>query len=280
MPTLTFAEHVNFIVTNRIPRRLVTLLMGKISRLEHPLLAKCLIKLWQWFDSDLRLDESPVSQFRSLNDCFIRPIKPQLRPINLGANKVVSPCDGVVVSSGCVADGQLFQAKGMPYQISDLIPNAGLAGKCIGGQYVTLRLKPGYYHRFHAPIAGLIDRVDYIHGDAWNVNPVATKVVQQLYCRNERAALEISGSDVSCVLVPIAAILVASLRIYGIDQTLDLTLGANRTFPLDKSVEQGQELGYFQHGSTIILFVEKGFRMHGQWKVGQRINMGQALFSL
>ena len=278
MPTLTLVEHLNFLLTNRIPRRLATRVMGRISRLESPTLAWLLIKLWQRFDADLRLDESSTSEFRSLNDCFIRPIRPQLRPIDAREDVIVSPCDGIVVSEGSVTDGQLFQAKGMPYQLDELIPNPELAARLKGSRYVTIRLKPGFYHRFHAPTAGRIDRVEYIYGDTWNVNPSALKRVQQLYCRNERAALQITGDLASCVLVPIAAVLVASLKIYGIDQTLDLSLGQNTTFHLNADVLKGQELGYFQQGSTIILFVDSHLKEVGEWAVGHRINMGQALF--
>lgn len=191
---------------------------------------------------------------------------------------MVSPCDGIVVSEGSVTNGQLFQAKGMPYQLDDLIPNPELAARLKGSRYVTIRLKPGFYHRFHAPIAGRIDRVEYIYGDTWNVNPSALKRVQQLYCRNERAALQITGNLASCVLVPIAAVLVASLKVHGIDQTLDLSLGQNTTFHLNTDVLKGQELGYFQQGSTIILFVDSRLKDFGEWAVGHRINMGQALF--
>ena len=278
MPTLTLVEHLNFLLTNRIPRRLATRVMGRISRLESPTLAWLLIKLWQRFDADLRLDESSTSEFRSLNDCFIRPIRPQLRPIDAREDVIVSPCDGIVVSEGSVTDGQLFQAKGMPYQLDELIPNPELAARLKGSRYVTIRLKPGFYHRFHAPTAGRIDRVEYIYGDTWNVNPSALKRVQQLYCRNERAALQITGDLASCVLVPIAAVLVASLKIHGIDQTLDLSLGQNTTFHLNADVLKGQELGYFQQGSTIILFVDSHLKEVGEWAVGHRINMGQALF--
>lgn len=278
MPTLTLVEHLNFLLTNRIPRRLATRVMGRISRLESPTLAWLLIKLWQRFDADLRLDESSTSEFRSLNDCFIRPIRPQLRPIDAREDVIVSPCDGIVVSEGSVTDGQLFQAKGMPYQLDELIPNPELAARLKGSRYVTIRLKPGFYHRFHAPTAGRIDRVEYIYGDTWNVNPSALKRVQQLYCRNERAALQITSDLASCVLVPIAAVLVASLKIYGIDQTLDLSLGQNTTFHLNADVLKGQELGYFQQGSTIILFVDSHLKEVGEWAVGHRINMGQALF--
>ena len=45
----------------------------------------------------------------------------------------------------------MYQAKGFPYRIQDLVSDPGLAEKYRDGTYVTLRLKSSMYHRFHAP---------------------------------------------------------------------------------------------------------------------------------
>jgi len=57
------------------------------------------------------------------------------------------------------------------------------------GKFVTLRLTSRMYHRFHAPHDCHIERVTLIHGDAWNVNPIALKRVERLFCKNERAVI-------------------------------------------------------------------------------------------
>ena len=58
------------------------------------------------------------------------------------------------------------------------------------GIYVTLRLTSSMYHRFHAPYDCRVERVTYISGDTWNVNPIALKRIERLFCRNERAVIE------------------------------------------------------------------------------------------
>jgi phosphatidylserine decarboxylase len=47
--------------------------------------------------------------------------------------------------------------------------------------------------------------------------------------------------------------------------------------PCDVAVRKGQELGWFEHGSTIIVFAPPGLRRAPGIESGQRIRMGQAL---
>jgi phosphatidylserine decarboxylase len=43
-------------------------------------------------------------------------------------------------------------------------------------------------------------------------------------------------------------------------------------------VARGQELGWFEHGSTIIVFAPKGFKLSPGIGPGSRVRMGQRLF--
>jgi phosphatidylserine decarboxylase len=64
-------EDVNFLLTNRIPRRLATRFFGWFSQLEHPLVRDLSIGAWRLF-ADLDLTEAREKHFTSLHDCFIR----------------------------------------------------------------------------------------------------------------------------------------------------------------------------------------------------------------
>ena len=57
--------------------------------------------------------------------------------------------------------------------------------------------------------------VTYISGDTWNVNPIALKRIERLFCKNERAAIRttLSRTGHHLTMVPVAAILVASIRL-------------------------------------------------------------------
>ena len=92
-------ETLAFVVTNRIPRRALTLFMGWFSRVEHPWIARLSLLLWKTF-ADLRLDEAKKTRFSSLHDCFVRELKPGARPIDPDPAVLASPCDAIVGASG------------------------------------------------------------------------------------------------------------------------------------------------------------------------------------
>ena len=71
------------------------------------------------------------------------------------------------------------------------------------------------YHRFHAPHDCTVQRVTYISGDTWNVNPIALRRIEKLFCKNERAVIEARlGNGDLLTIVPVAAILVACIRLH------------------------------------------------------------------
>src|SRR5262249_289240 len=185
---MTEQESLNFLLTNRVPRRPLTRFMGSLSRIEQPLVRDLSIGLWRLF-CDVDLADAKKSKFASLHDCFVRELKPGARLINVDPAVLVSPCDGIVGAYGTVTDGELLQIKGRPYPLQELAGAPDWTNEYVGGRYVTLRLTAGMYHRFHAPHDCAVERVSYIPGDAFNVNPPALKRVDKLYCLNERAVV-------------------------------------------------------------------------------------------
>lgn len=271
-------EDLNFLLTNRIPRRLATRFMGWLSRVEQPLVRDASIWVWRLF-SDLDLSDARTTRFRSLQECFIRELKPGARPVDPDPALLVSPCDAIVGASGRVAGTRVFQVKGFPYALDDLLGDAAAAERYRDGTYVTLRLTAGMYHRFHAPHDGTVEDVTYISGDTWNVNPIALKRIEALFCKNERAAIRIrlaAGSGV-VTLVPVAAILVASIRLRFLDVALDLRRGGPRSIPCAALLRKGEEMGWFQHGSTIVVLAPEGFRLCAGVREGARIRAGEPL---
>ncbi|KXI28085.1 archaetidylserine decarboxylase [Paraglaciecola hydrolytica] len=279
--TLTKTEQFNFLLTNRIPRRWLTLFMGWFSQIESPLLAKISIAIWQCFAEDLRLQDAKKQKFTSLGECFTRELKDGLRPIDQRIDIVSSPCDAIVGACGRVEGSKVFQAKGFPYELSELIPDVRIAHKYRNGVFVTLRLKSSMYHRFHAPVDCQVKQVNYISGDTWNVNPIALKRVEKLFCKNERAVIELKldRPNSSITLVPVAAILVASMKFNFLSQTLNLSYRGANVIPCDAQFSKGAEMGYFQHGSTIIVFASHEYQLCPGITPGQPIKMGEALLS-
>ena len=274
-------EDVNFLLTNRIPRRLATRWMGWFSRIENPVVARAAIAVWRLF-ADLDLSDARQQSFRSLRACFTRELKPGARPIDMDPRVLASPCDAIVGACGTVQGTELLQAKGFPYTLQDLLADPALIETYRDGTYVTLRLTSSMYHRFHAPHDGTVEHVTYISGDTWNVNPIALKRVAKLFCKNERAVirLRLAASGHLVTLVPVAAILVASIRLHFLDVTINMNYRGAARIDCDARVLKGEELGWFEHGSTIILFAPPGFRLGEDIRQGVVIRMGQALMHL
>src|SRR6185312_14705092 len=186
---LTEQENVNFLLTNRVPRAAVTRFMGWFSKIENPLVCRSSIACWRLF-SDLDLSEAKKTEFKSLHDCFTRELKDGLRPFDPDPQIVASPSDAIIGAHGAIEDTELFQIKGANYSLVDLLGDDRLVDAHRNGRFITLRLTSSMYHRFHAPADFAIERVTFISGDTWNVNPIALKRVEKLFCRNERAVIE------------------------------------------------------------------------------------------
>jgi phosphatidylserine decarboxylase len=271
-------EDINFLLTNRVPRRLLTQFMGWFSQIEQPVVRALSIGIWRLF-ADLDLGEAKSAQFRSMHDCFIRELKDGARPIDPDPAVLVSPCDAIVGAYGRVERGVLIQAKGQSYTLAELLGDPELVRLYRQGCYVTLRLSSGMYHRFHAPHDCRIRQVTYIGGDTWNVNPIALKRVEKLFCRNERVLLpaELDATGDIVTLVPVAAILVASIRLHFVDVLLHLKYPGPNLIPCDAVLRKGDEMGWFQHGSTLIVLAPGHFTPCANVVQGATVRMGQPL---
>ncbi len=278
---LFLQEDLNFLLTNRIPRGLLTRFMGWFSQIRHPLVCRASIAVWRLF-TELDLSDARQQRFASLHECFTRELVPGARPVNDDPTVLTSPCDAIVGACGEVVAGQVFQAKGFPYQLRDLFGPTQDITPFVDGVYATLRLTSAMYHRFHAPHDCEIEHLTYLSGDTWNVNPIALARVQQLFCRNERAVLRarLKAGGHPIALVPVAAILVASIRLHFLDVLLHLRYRGAHEISCHQAFAKGEEIGWFQHGSTIIVFAPRGFRLCDGIASGAMVRMGSALFGL
>jgi phosphatidylserine decarboxylase len=270
-------EDLNFLLTNRIPRIALTRCMGRLSQIESPMLTRAALAVWRLF-TDLDLSDAKTRQYRSLHQVFTRELVAGARPIDPDPQGLCSPCDAIVGACGQADREQLLQAKGMRYSMRELFGPSQDTTPFEGGIYVTLRLTSAMYHRFHAPDACRLEHVSYLSGDTWNVNPIALARIERLFCRNERAVLRLRLTDgTPLALVPVAAVLVASIRLHALDVRLHLRWPGPNEMPCRAAYTRGQELGWFEHGSTILVFAPPGFALAPGIAPGVRLRMGQAL---
>jgi len=273
-------EDLNFLLTNRIPRHACTRFMGWFSKVEHPVVRTASLWLWRLF-CDVDLTDAAQNWFPSLHAAFIRRLQDGARSIDHDADVMIAPCDAIVGAFGSVADGQVFQVKGFPYALTDLLGDADDARAWQDGWFVTLRLTAGMYHRFHAPHDLTVEQVRYISGDTWNVNPIALRRVERLFCKNERAPITVRlATGQRIALVPVAAILVASIRLPFLDHDRNVRSGGEGPRPCDAQFAKGSEMGWFEHGSTIIVLAPPECRFVPSIVEGRRISMGEPLMTL
>jgi phosphatidylserine decarboxylase len=274
-------EDINFLLTNRIPRRLATRLIGWFSKIEQPLIRDLSIGTWRYF-SDLDLSEAKATHFRSMHDCFTRELKDGLRPVTPDLKIVTSPCDAIVGACGRVEGTRLYQIKGFPYELDDLLCDPDLAATHRDARYVTLRLTSSMYHRFHAPHDCNVNEVNYISGDTWNVNPIALRRVENLFCKNERVVVRttLAATGQPMTLVLVAAVLVASIRLTFVDVPLNLQYRGPNKIRCDARLAKGEQMGWFEHGSTAVLFAPGDVELAEGIHEGATIRMGEPLMRL
>ncbi len=274
-------EDINFLLTNRIPRQTLTRFMGWFSKIEQPLVRNLSLACWQSF-AELDLAEAKKSCFTSLHDCFIRELKDGARPFDPDPAVIASPCDAIVGACGAIDGTRVFQAKGFPYTLEELLGDAATINLVRDGCYATLRISSSMYHRFHAPHDLQVERVTYFSGDTWNVNPIALARVEKLFCKNERAAIvtRLSANGAPLLLVPVAAVLVASIRLHFLDVLLHLNYRGPNEIACSANFGKGAEMGWFEHGSTIIVFAPRGFTLCAGLREGKAIRAGEPLMRM
>ncbi|MEJ0048478.1 MAG: archaetidylserine decarboxylase [Rhodospirillales bacterium] len=275
-------EDLNFLLSNRIPRHLATASWDGSAKSSIP---GCAIRRSRCGGV------SPISTWRKLKrpgfpvctTALPRKLKPGARPADPDPSVLTSPCDAIVGAAGKIAGTELIQAKGFPYTLLDLLQDPQLVETYRDGCYVTLRITSSMYHRFHAPQDCRVEQVTYISGDTWNVNPIALRRVEKLFCKNERAVIRtrLQGSAAQpgalVTLVPVAAILVASIRLHCVDVLLHQDYRGAKMLASSARYDKGEEMGWFQHGSTIIVFAPAGFALCDGVRTGDVIRAGQAL---
>lgn len=280
--TVLGQENVNFLLTNRIPRHALTRFMGWFSKVELPPVRALSIAAWKFF-CDVDMADSRPERYKSLHAAFIRQLRDGARAVDPDTLTLTSPSDGIVGAFGRIEKGMALQVKGFPYPVADLLGSAAEADEFAGGWYVTLRLTAGMYHRFHAPHDIEVEHLRYISGDTWNVNPIALKRIERLFCKNERAPITVRlvAGGQRLVLVPVAAVLVASIRLPWLDAEANVRSKGERVErPVAARFAKGEEMGWFEHGSTIVVIAPPGFAPAAGLAEGRQIRMGEPLMRI
>ena len=248
--------------------------------------------------------DSNIASYLTFNDFFTRALKPGVRP--LATSDLVCPVDGAISQFGAIKHDQLFQAKGHSYSTTALVGgDAALAQQYLNGHFATIYLSPKDYHRIHMPTDGRLARMIYVPGDLFSVNPVTARGVPGLFARNERVVCVFESTRGPFVLVLVGATIVGSmatvwhgvvnpprgkvvrewLYVAGSINSADPQTPAPAFFQLAREqdkptvvLKQGDEMGRFLLGSTVVLLFPKGdLRFNPDWAPGRTVRMGEMM---
>lgn len=229
----------------------------KLSRLFIPRFAKL-------YQINVEEAERALEEYPSLNEFFSRRLKQGARPIDAQEDSVISPVDAVITGIGTIKDGTILNIKGQTYTIAEMLGETEDTKAYLNGSYVVLYLSPTDYHRIHAPISGTIVKHVHHRGKVYPVNDFGLRHMKRVLSRNERLITYLRQGKAEIAVVKVGALNVASIQLS--DQLKS------------SSVQKGDELAYFEFGSTVVLLFNEGsVRLGTELKEGTRVRMGEGI---
>jgi len=270
-----------------LPQRLLTRLTYRLTRLQTAWFKDRLIR---WFVEryPVKLNEAlepNLQNYADFNAFFTRALKPGVRPLTPGDRMACCPVDGVISQIGKVDADTLLQAKGRNFSLTTLLGgDPARAQPFQNGGFATLYLSPGDYHRIHMPLTGRLQEMVHIPGKLFSVSPLTTRVVSELFARNERVVTLFETPAGPLALVLVGAINVASIETVwagAITPPLATSI-CHWSYPASGDgavrLDKGAEMGRFNMGSTVIvLFGPNAVRWGAELRAGSVMKMGQRL---
>lgn len=276
------SEGFQVLAQHLLPKQALTRFAGLVARAQGGAWTTSLIR---WFIGRYGVDMSDAAQsdpaaYRSFNDFFTRALKPGVRP--LASADWVCPVDGAISQFGRIEDGRIFQAKGHDYTATALVGgDEALAAQFADGHFATLYLSPRDYHRIHMPAAGTLRRMVHVPGALYSVNPATARSVPGLFARNERVVCVFEGPQGPWVLVLVGATIVGSMATTWHGVVNPPRPGELRSWAYEDSqhtLAQGDEMGRFLLGSTVVLLLPPGpLKFNPAWTPGGPVRLGQVM---
>jgi phosphatidylserine decarboxylase len=210
--------------------------------------------------------EKHPDQYKSLNEFFTRRLKPGSRPIDMSEHALISPVDARITACGPIRDGMLMQIKGQNYTLEELLNGSPRLPQYRNGYFWVLYLSPTDYHRIHAPCDGDVMETEHVPGRVYPVNEFGLTFMKRVLSRNERLITYIRHEMGELAVIKVGALNVSSIRYVE---------------PIPKKLTRGEELAYFEFGSTVVLLAENGTTVpRSDINAGDTVKMGTRLASL
>lgn len=268
-----------------LPKHALTAFAGVVASSRGGRFSTGLIR---WFVARYGVDMSEaanpdIGSYASFNDFFTRALRPGAR--RLAGADLICPVDGAISQLGAIEGSRIFQAKGHHYTTTALVGgDAALAAMFEGGHFATLYLSPKDYHRIHMPCGGRLLRMIHVPGSLFSVNPATARGVPGLFARNERVVCVFESAHGPFVLVLVGATVVGSMATvwHGVvSPPRGAAVREWRYGEQDVNLAQGDEMGRFLLGSTVVLLFPKGsLQFNAAWQPGSAVRMGEKMADL
>jgi phosphatidylserine decarboxylase len=225
---------------------------------------------------------SDLNAFKSFNHFFTRELKSDVRPLTTEKNAIASPADGVVSQAGKITNGDIFQAKGKRFTVTDLLGgDSQRAEKFNDGEFTTIYLSPKDYHRLHMPISGSLREMIHVPGRLFSVNSATTEAVDGLFAKNERVVAIFDTEIGQVALVLVGAIFVSSIETVWHGVVTPPSIKTVRTWKYEAdapTLKIGDEMGRFNMGSTIVVLFEKDkMAWNADLSAGKSVKVGEKI---
>lgn len=280
-------DQIFVLLQQLLPKRLLSDLTGWLTRLHGGAVTRVAIRVFcRLYGVDMAEAASPnPASYATFNAFFTRELHPGARPQPVSPLAAAAPADGMISETGLIQADRMLQAKGVSYSLAGLLGgDAELAAHFTNGWFQTTYLAPYNYHRVHMPLGGTARAIRYMPGDLYSVNAATTRLLPDLFCRNERVAVVFD-----CKGGQFAMVMVGALNVGSIELVLPATdpfnnrpaasLPGNATVAVEgQALQRGAEFGRFNMGSTVVLLTSPGLlRPLDSLVTGCRLQVGQTI---
>jgi phosphatidylserine decarboxylase len=265
-----------------MPKQALTRFAGRVAGASR---GESTVSLIRWFVRRYQVNmveaaNPDIRSYKTFNEFFTRALKADARP--LARADLICPVDGAISQFGAVEHDQIFQAKGHKYSTTALVGgDAELAAQFQNGHFATLYLSPRDYHRIHMPCDGRLRRMIHVPGPLFSVNPTTARGVPGLFARNERVVCVFDGPNGPFVLALVGATIVGSMATVWHGLVNPPRSGELREWRYDDQdirLRQGEEMGRFLLGSTVVMLFPQGpLQFNPAWQPARPIRLGEAM---
>ena len=255
--------------------------MGRAARLPLPggVVRVAVQAYTRVFGVDLAdVDPAVLAQgFPSFDAFFTRSLREGARPVDKSPDVIVAPSDGRLREVAEVEAQGVVVAKGHAYAIGELLGDAQLAERFVGGLQTVIYLHPRDYHRVHVPVSGVARRITAIPGRLLPVNDASVAREPRLFAVNERLVFVFDTDFGVIALVMVAAFGVGHMSCAFREVVAHPDRETTIELEPGPFLAKGDPLGVFHLGSTVVLLTEPGVALADGLGPGSRVEFGQAL---